>query len=144
MQLCIKIYFIIIWSLTCFGRHTDHHQEPKIALAASGFEGVGGCWTCSWWTLSGCACFRLLMIGGVSPETCWASYKYGIINFDTLLHLVGFFRVNCTTMHGSTNIKHIFLPISNFRINRFVCVCVCVCVCEDSWKTFCVQFNWIA
>jgi hypothetical protein len=27
---------------------------------------------------------------GVSPETCWALYKYGIINFDTLLHLVGF------------------------------------------------------
>ena len=23
--------------------------------------------------------FRLLMMGGVSPETCWASYKYGII-----------------------------------------------------------------
>jgi len=34
--------------------------------------------------------FRLLMMGGVSPETCWASYKYGITNFDTLLHLVGF------------------------------------------------------
>ena len=28
----------------------------------------------------------------VSPETCGASYKYGIIkNFDTLLYLVGFF-----------------------------------------------------
>jgi hypothetical protein len=39
----------------------------------------------------GCYCsFRLLMMGGVSPETCWASYKYGIINVDTLLHLVGF------------------------------------------------------
>jgi hypothetical protein len=50
--------------------------------------------------------------------------------------------VNFTTMHGSMNIKDIFLPISNFRINRFVCicvfvcVCVCVCVCENSWKTF--------
>jgi len=30
------------------------------------------------------------MMGGVSPETCWASHKYGIINFDTLLHLVAF------------------------------------------------------
>jgi len=29
------------------------------------------------------------MMGGVSPETRWASYKYGI-KFDTLLHLVGF------------------------------------------------------
>jgi hypothetical protein len=34
-------------------------------------------WTCSWWTLSGTLClttyqcsFILLMMGGVSPETC--------------------------------------------------------------------------
>jgi hypothetical protein len=33
----------------------------------------------------GCQCsFRLLMIGGVSPETCWASYKYEIIKI--LIH----------------------------------------------------------
>jgi hypothetical protein len=25
----------------------------KTALAASGFSYVEGCWTCSWWTLSG-------------------------------------------------------------------------------------------
>jgi len=32
------------------------------------------------WKTRGCQCsFRLLMMGGVSPETCWASYKYGII-----------------------------------------------------------------
>ena len=38
MQQCIKIfYFIFIWSSTCSGRHTAHHQEPKTALAASGF-----------------------------------------------------------------------------------------------------------
>jgi len=30
---------------TCFGRHTAHHQEPKTALAASGFSYVEGCWT---------------------------------------------------------------------------------------------------
>jgi len=31
---------------------------------------------------TGCQCsFRLLMMGGVSPETCWASHKYGIIKF---------------------------------------------------------------
>ena len=30
----------------------------------------------------GCQCsFRPLMMGGVSPKTCWASYKYGIIKF---------------------------------------------------------------
>jgi len=34
------------------------------------------------WKIRGCQCsFRLLMMGGVSPETCWASYKYGIMIF---------------------------------------------------------------
>jgi len=34
------------------------------------------------WKTRGCQCtFRLLMMGDVSPETCWASYKYGIIKF---------------------------------------------------------------
>jgi len=32
------------------------------------------------WKIGGYQCsFRLLMMGGVSSETCWASYKYGII-----------------------------------------------------------------
>ena len=47
-----KFYFIFIWSSTCFEWHTAHHQEPKTALAASGFVYVEGCWTCSCWTLS--------------------------------------------------------------------------------------------
>jgi hypothetical protein len=34
-----------------------------------------------------------------------ASCKYGIINFDKLLHLVSYFIMNYTTMHISTNIK---------------------------------------
>ena len=34
-----------------------------------------------------------------------ATYKHGIINFDTLLHLVGYFCMNCTMMHRSRNIK---------------------------------------
>ena len=50
-------YSIFIWSSTCFGRHTAHHQEPKAALAVSGFAYMEGCWT------------------------SWASYKYGIIKF---------------------------------------------------------------
>jgi hypothetical protein len=33
--------------------NTTHQQEPKTALAASGFSYVEGCLTCSWWTLSG-------------------------------------------------------------------------------------------
>jgi hypothetical protein len=30
------------------------------------------------WKTRGCQCrFRLLVMGGASPEICWASYKYG-------------------------------------------------------------------
>jgi hypothetical protein len=94
-------YFIFIWSSTCFGRHTAHHQEPKTALTAPGFAYVEGCWKCGCWTLSGRAwqrpattrpttlhvcktrgfqcSFWLLMMGGVSPDR--ASYKYEIIKF---------------------------------------------------------------
>jgi len=46
-------YSLFIWSSTCFGQHAAHHQEPKTALAASGFSYVEGCWVCGWWTLSG-------------------------------------------------------------------------------------------
>jgi hypothetical protein len=49
------------------------------------------------------------MMGGVSPETCLASYKYVIINFDTLWHLVGFLCGNCSMMHGSMNINFIYI-----------------------------------
>ena len=90
-------YSIFTWSSACFGRHTARHQEPKTALAASGFSYMEGCWTCScaWqrppttrpttfdvWKTRGCQCsFRLLMMGGVLLEICWASRKYGIIKF---------------------------------------------------------------
>ena len=47
-----SFYFIFIWSSTCFGWHTAHHQKPKTALAAFGFAYVEGCWTCSCWTQS--------------------------------------------------------------------------------------------
>jgi hypothetical protein len=46
-------YSIFIWSSTCFGRHTAHHQEPKTAPAASGFSYVEVVRTCSCWMLSG-------------------------------------------------------------------------------------------
>jgi hypothetical protein len=57
-QLDATVYqnFIIPYfkrSSTYFGQHTAHHQEPKTALAASSFAYVGGCQTCSRWTLSG-------------------------------------------------------------------------------------------
>jgi len=36
-------YSIFIRSATCFGRHTTNYQEPKTALAASGFSCAEGC-----------------------------------------------------------------------------------------------------
>jgi hypothetical protein len=49
MQHSVTIYYsMFIWSSTCFGRHTAHHQELKTLLAVSGFayvEGVGR-WSC--------------------------------------------------------------------------------------------------
>ena len=95
-----KFYLIFIWSSTCFGRHTAHHQEPKTALAVSGFAYVEGCWTCGCWTLSAfyvcktrgcCAILGSWWWAVCRPKHVWASCKYGIINFDTMLHLVGFF-----------------------------------------------------
>ena len=53
-----KFYFRFIWSSTCFGRHTVHHQELKIALAASGVAYVEGCWTFSCWTLTESSNYR--------------------------------------------------------------------------------------
>ena len=63
---------------------------------------------CSWWTLSqlpttlhvwktrGYQCsFRLLMMRGVSPETCWAPYKYGIIKFWYIVASCWIFLYEC-------------------------------------------------
>jgi len=117
MQQCIRIYYsMFIWSSTCFERHTAHHQELK------------NCTSSLWFYIRGrfldqqpptyvkpeaaSAVLELLMMSGVSLETRWASHKHGIINSDTLLHLVGYFCMNYyTTMHGSTNIKLLDIPI---------------------------------
>jgi hypothetical protein len=89
-------YSIFIWSSTCFGWHAAHHQEPKTALTASGFFIRGRLLDVVRHSITvpdnvhqlhvqqpstyektrGCQCsFRLLMMGDVSPETCWASYR---------------------------------------------------------------------
>ena len=49
---------------TCFGRHNTHHQELKTVIAASGFY-IRFCLTEAAITV-----FELLVMGGVSPETC--------------------------------------------------------------------------
>jgi len=69
-----KFYFIFIWSPTSSGRHTAHHQEPKTALAASCFACVEGCWTCSYWTLSGRASYKYEIKFWYTVASCWIFY----------------------------------------------------------------------
>jgi hypothetical protein len=85
-------------------------------------------------------------LGNTPPETCWASYKYGVINFDTLLHLVGFsvwIVLWCTDpqtsnilmwflMHRSTNIKY-FNVISD--IHRWYTHVATYCVTIPTQRT---------
>jgi len=67
-----------------------HVRQPSTYAKPEAVCAVLGSW---WW-------------GGVSPETCWASFK--IRNNKILIHccilLVCHCR-NCTMMHGSTNIR---------------------------------------
>ena len=68
---------------TCFGRQTAHHQELKTIIAASGFTYVFGCRqlqrpaTKNVCKPRGCNySFEFLMMGGLSPETCWTIKKH--------------------------------------------------------------------
>jgi len=60
------------------------------------------------WKTRGCQCsFRLLMMGGVSPETCWVSYKYRIIKFWYIVASCWIFSLRivpwCTDLRTSRN-----------------------------------------
>jgi hypothetical protein len=111
MRQCIKIYYsMLMWSSTCFGRHTAHHQELKTALAISGFAYVKGCWPLRLLDAdsrsarprptallpprsngkleAATAVIERLMMGMRMPETCWAVFKR---KPEKLLHLVSWF-----------------------------------------------------
>jgi hypothetical protein len=60
-------------------------------------------------------------MGGVSPETCWSSYKYEITKFDTLLHLVGF---SLWPVHSvSYNTDHTGLLTQRTNASNETCNC---------------------
>jgi hypothetical protein len=76
------------------------------------------------WKTRGWQCsFRLLMMGGLSPETCWASDKYGKIKFWYIVASCWIFLYESIMMHGSTNIKFptflATLVSSSARLGRF-------------------------
>jgi hypothetical protein len=89
---------------TCFGRHTANHQELK------------NC-NCSLWELSPIShrsgrqpktyvkpeavitVFELLMMGGVSPETCWEIKKHWNNTFYYMVAFCWFFLWDLKTHH---------------------------------------------
>jgi hypothetical protein len=72
MQQCIKILLFHIYMKLNMFRAQCAWQCPLTTCPT----------TFHIWKTRGCQCsFRFLMMGGVSPKTSWASYKYGIINF---------------------------------------------------------------
>ena len=105
MHQCIKIILVHIYMKLNIFRMTPPimrslklHWQPLVFYAWNVVVLVNGgrCQAqCAWqcppstrpttfnvWKTRGCQCSsRLLMMGGVSPEKCWASYKYGIIKF---------------------------------------------------------------
>jgi hypothetical protein len=93
------------WNSTCFGRHTHHHQEDctsglcfciilwkVVGSAVAGRCQVADVQQLHFWQPSTVLCktrgrlcsFGLLMMGSVSPETRWTSFK--IRNNNILMH----------------------------------------------------------
>ena len=130
------IILTFIYSSICSGHSPVHHQELMTAVAASGFIFV------SWWQTCcvrgragrpagpttntarlspryegktrGCYCsHELLMMGGRTTETCWAVNKRQDNKLENCCIWFVIY-LNCTTMHGLTNLKFISLFIYLF------------------------------
>jgi len=98
-QKCVCVYVYIYIYIYNKGRSTQligHNFSYLCRLSEVQKSSLTRCQAqCAWqrppttrpttfhvWKARGRQCsFRLLMMDGVSPETCWASYKYGIIKF---------------------------------------------------------------
>ena len=122
------IILTFVYSSTCFGRFSAHHQELS--------DCSGSLWfylrimvivvLCSWSgrptrprtqhdyhhdtkvkpeAATATAVTELLMMGGKTPETCWAVNKRQdnkLKNYCIWLVIY----LNCTMMHGLTNLKY--------------------------------------
>ena len=119
------IILTFIYGSTCFGRFPAHHQELNDCSGSLWFylRIVVTVVLCSWSGRSArpriqhgyhhdtkvkpeaaTAVIKLLMMGGKTPETCWAVNKCQ----DNKLENCSIWLViylNCTMMHGLTNLK---------------------------------------
>ena len=106
------IILTFVYSSTCFGRFPAHHQEPNDCLGSLWFYFL------SWWSQTqhdyhhdtkvkpeaATTVIGLLMMGGKTPETCWAVNKRQDNKLKKCcIRLV--ISVNCTMMHGLTKLK---------------------------------------
>jgi len=74
------------------------------------------------WKTRGCQCsFRLLMMGSVSPKTCWTSYKYGIIKF---WYIVASCWIFLYKLHYDARIHERQVAVRSGQCISFECVSV--------------------
>jgi len=114
------IILTFIYSSTCFGRSSAHHQELDDCSSSLWFylRIVVIVVLCLW---SGrlqhgyhhdtkvkpeaaTAVIELLMMGGRTPETCWAVNKRQDNKLENCCIWLVIY-LNCTVMHGLTNLK---------------------------------------
>jgi len=131
------IILTFIYSSTCFGRSPAHHQKLNDCSSSLWFYNriVVIAVLCSW---SGRLCrpdhdqqhcyhhvptvkpeaatavIKLLMMGGRTPETCWAVNKRQDNKLESCCIWLVIY-LNCTTMHGLTNLK--FKPIHTVLVH---------------------------
>jgi hypothetical protein len=130
----------IIRSLKLYWQPLAFHTWKVVSRVAGGKRLPATCpTTFHVWKTRGCQCsFRLIMMGGVSPETCWASYKYRIIKFRyivaycwiflyeylfTYLCFQGFTFFIIKT--GENTVEKLPLPLSNCVLERHTATDVC-------------------
>ena len=116
---------------TCFGRHTPIIRSSKTVIAASGFTHVFGCRLPLRWLShrsgnrqpktcvkpeAAITVFELMMMGGVSPETCWAIKKYW--NNKFYYTVTSFWLFLWDLWDGEFVQKRPFLPINSVEHRR--------------------------
>ena len=104
--------FVSWWQLCCVragaGRparprtqHDYHHDTKVKSEVATAF-------------------IELLMMGGKAPETCWAVNKCQDNKLENCCIWLVIY-LNCTMMHGLTNLKRYYL-LRNFNCNNVFCL----------------------
>ena len=108
------IILTFVYSSTCFGRFTANHQDLNHCSDSLWFylRIVVTVALCSWPAgrsdhehgTTATAVIELLMMGGKTPETCWAVNKRQDNKLKNSFIRLAIY-LNCTMMHGLTNLN---------------------------------------